>query len=203
MCVLASRLTVLSPLVFATDLILLLWGEVILNVESLPNLFWRLALDHVRNSLAPNVKKGLDVHVVGGEDDLKKHLLVNLHELLVPILYVGGFLARIRVVVLSWNRVILVVLTPLEDLAQNGLRDLYGPVSVRIQSVAGTDAMMMVESVAYVHDWDWLLAWRTEIFDHVLDEHRALGDLALCENSQHVTCIEMSSGRSGRARNYG
>jgi hypothetical protein len=31
----------------------------------------------------------------------------------------------------------------------------------------------------HVHDWDGLFAWRTEIFDHVLDEHAALGDLAL------------------------
>ena len=33
----------------------------------------------------------------------------------------------------------------------------------------------------YVHDWDGLFAWSTEILDHVLDEHGALGDLALCE----------------------
>jgi len=34
--------------------------------------------------------------------------------------------------------------------------------------------------VTHVHDGDWLLAWRSEILDHVLDEHGALGDLALC-----------------------
>jgi hypothetical protein len=35
---------------------------------------------------------GLDIHVVG-EDDLEEHFLVHLHEFLVPLLNVGGFLA--------------------------------------------------------------------------------------------------------------
>jgi hypothetical protein len=35
----------------------------------------------------------LDIHVVGGEDDLEQHFLVNLHEFLVPLLDVGGLLA--------------------------------------------------------------------------------------------------------------
>jgi len=37
--------------------------------------------------------------------------------------------------------------------------------------------------VTYVHDGDRLLAGRTEVLDHVLDEHGTLGDLALCEES--------------------
>ena len=53
-----------SPLVLATDLILLLRCKVVLDVESLPNLLWRLALDHVGNSLTSNVEKCLDVKIV-------------------------------------------------------------------------------------------------------------------------------------------
>jgi hypothetical protein len=34
--------------------------------------------------------------------------------------------------------------------------------------------------VTHVHDGDRLLAGRTEVLDHVLDQHAALGDLALC-----------------------
>ena len=30
----------------------------------------------------------------------------------------------------------------------------------------------------YVHDWDWLCTWVSEILDHVLDEHGALSDFA-------------------------
>ena len=56
----------LGPLVLTTDLIFFFRGEVILNVESLPNLLRRLAFDHIGHSLAPNVKKRLDVEVVGG-----------------------------------------------------------------------------------------------------------------------------------------
>jgi len=35
--------------------------------------------------------------------------------------------------------------------------------------------------VTYVHDGDGLLAGSTEVLNHVLDEHGALGDLTLCE----------------------
>lgn len=59
-------LTILSPLILAADVLLLLWREVVGDVESLPNLFWGLSLDHVRNGLASHVKEGLDVEVVGG-----------------------------------------------------------------------------------------------------------------------------------------
>ena len=55
----------LSPLVLTTDLIFLLRGEVILDVESLPDFLGGFALDHVGNSLATDVQKGLDIKVVG------------------------------------------------------------------------------------------------------------------------------------------
>lgn len=61
-----SSLTVLCPLVLATDLLFFLGSEIIGDVESLSDLLWRLALDHVGNSLASNIKKGLDVEVVRG-----------------------------------------------------------------------------------------------------------------------------------------
>lgn len=59
------HLSVLSPLVLATNLLLLFRGEVICDVEGLADLLRRLALDHVGNRLAANVKKRLDVEVVG------------------------------------------------------------------------------------------------------------------------------------------
>jgi hypothetical protein len=65
------RLTILSPLVLAADLLLLLGGEVIGDVECLSDLLWRLALDHVGHGLASNIKEGLDVKIVGSlEGDL-------------------------------------------------------------------------------------------------------------------------------------
>jgi len=57
--------SLLSPLVLTTDLILLLRREVVLNVEGLTDLLRRLALDHVGDSLAPDIQKSLDIHVVG------------------------------------------------------------------------------------------------------------------------------------------
>lgn len=49
-------LAILGPLVLATDLILLFRGEVVLNVEGFTDLLGGLALDHVGNGLASNVK---------------------------------------------------------------------------------------------------------------------------------------------------
>jgi len=37
-----------------------------------------------------------------------------------------------------------------------------------------------VRKGTYVHDGNRLLAGRTKVLDHVLDEHGALGNLALC-----------------------
>ena len=55
----------LSPFVLTTDLLLLLWGEVVLNVEGLADLLGRLALDHVGNGFTADVKKSLDVEEIG------------------------------------------------------------------------------------------------------------------------------------------
>jgi hypothetical protein len=57
------------------------------------------------------------------QDDLKEHLLVNLHELLIPLLNVGGLTAAV-IVIGSALGVVLVVLAPLDDLLQDGLVDL-------------------------------------------------------------------------------
>ena len=56
----------LGPFVLAANHVFLLGSEVILDVEGLADLLWRLALDHVGNGLAPNIEKRLDVKVVGG-----------------------------------------------------------------------------------------------------------------------------------------
>lgn len=119
-----AHLAVLGPLVLAADLLLLLGGEVVLDVERLADLVGGLALDHVGDGLAADVQESLDVEVVGGEDDLEEHLLVDLHELLVPLVDVGRLLARVGVVVLGGGRVVLVVAAPLDDLLHDCLVDL-------------------------------------------------------------------------------
>jgi hypothetical protein len=65
----SARLAILGPLVLAADLILLLWGEVILDVEGLSDLLWGFALDHVGHGLAADVQEGFDIQVVGSLDD--------------------------------------------------------------------------------------------------------------------------------------
>jgi len=60
----SSALTVLGPLVLATDVLFLLGGEVICDVECLTDLLRRLALDHVRDRLTTDVKERLNIEVV-------------------------------------------------------------------------------------------------------------------------------------------
>ena len=71
-------LLLLAPLVLLPHLLLLAWGEVVLDVERLPDLLWRLPLDHVGHCLAGDVQQALDVQVVGGEDQLEERALINL-----------------------------------------------------------------------------------------------------------------------------
>lgn len=137
-------LSVLGPLVLAADLFLLLGREVVGDVEGFADLLGTLALDHVGDGLTPNVEEGFDVEVVGSlgnisrqpavptrcasnvayQNDLEQHLLVDLHELLVPLVDLGGLLAAIRLLILAGCGVALVMLAPLDDLAQDRFGDL-------------------------------------------------------------------------------
>jgi hypothetical protein len=151
----APYLTILSPLVLAADLLFFLGGEVIGNIKGLADFLGGLDLDHVCNSLASNVKEGLDIEVVGSEDNLKQHLLVDLHELLVPLLNIGCLLTRVGVII-GWGwRVVLVMFAPFNDLLEDGLVDIGNGDSLSESSIL------------------------SKILHHVLDEHGALSDLSV------------------------
>jgi len=165
-----QRLTIFSPLILTADLLLFLWGEIIGNIERLADLLRRLSLDHVGDSLAADVKKGLNIKVIGGKDNLKKHLLINLHELLVPLLNVGGLLARVGIIVgWSWG-VVLVVLAPFDNFLENGLVDIW--------------------------DWDSLGdgSVLSEILHHIFDKHGALGNLAINFDNNSIVGLQADLG---------
>ena len=63
-----------------SNLFLLCRGEVILDVEGLPNLLGSLALDHVGNSFAGQIQQTLDVQVIGSQDELKESSLIYLRK---------------------------------------------------------------------------------------------------------------------------
>jgi hypothetical protein len=108
-------LQVHAPLVLLADLLLLLGGEVVLNVEGLPDVLGRLTLDHVGHGLAGKIEEGLNVEVVGGEDELEEGGLVDLAELLVPRDDVVGPLL-VLLLIRRRVRVGVMVLGPLDDL---------------------------------------------------------------------------------------
>ena len=164
-----NYLAVLSPLVLAADLLLLLWGEVVGNVEGLADLLWGLSLDHIGDGLAADVKESLDVKIIGGKDDLKEHLLVDLHELLIPLLDIGGLLAGVGIILgVSWW-VAAVMLAPLEDLSQNGL------VHLREGLIHVVYAGRFWLVATYVWNRDTSGEF-THVLKHVGDKDRARGD---------------------------
>ena len=67
----------LSPLVLATNLIFLLGGEIVLDVECLADLFGALPFDHICDGLAANVEKSLDVKVVCSLEEVSVKLKVG------------------------------------------------------------------------------------------------------------------------------
>jgi hypothetical protein len=91
------------------------------HVEHLPDLLRRLPLDHVGHGLAPQIQQRLDVHVVGGQDQLKELVILDFDEIRVPFLNVVRTAARVLVVILGGRkRVVLVVLAVLDDLGALG-----------------------------------------------------------------------------------
>ena len=137
-----KHLAILGPLILTSDLLLLLGGEIVGDVERLSDLLGGFALDHVGDGLASDVKEGLDVKIVRGlwedvslvllngrtkvayQDDLKEHLLVNLHKLLIPLLDICGLFAGVGIIVDGGRRIVLVVLAPFNDLFKDRLIDL-------------------------------------------------------------------------------
>jgi len=118
---------ILSPFVLLLDLSLLFRRKVVDDVEELADLFGGLALDHVCYRLAADIEKRLDVEVVGSQDDLEEHLLINCDELLVPLADISGALARLILVLIgvgTRERLATVVLAVLQNLLQHARRDI-------------------------------------------------------------------------------
>jgi hypothetical protein len=76
-------------------------------------------------SLSPRARGSKQAPGETHQNDLEKHLLVDLHELLVPLFDIAG-LATVVVLVAGGGGVVLVVLAPLDDLAEDSLVDLRG-----------------------------------------------------------------------------
>jgi hypothetical protein len=75
-----KHLAILGPLILTSDLLLFLGGEIVRDVERLSDLLGGLALDHVGDSLASDVKKRLDVEIVGGLWEDVSFVLLNVEQ---------------------------------------------------------------------------------------------------------------------------
>lgn len=103
------------------------------------------------------------------QDDLKQHLLVDLHEFLVPLIDIGR-LAAVVVLVAHGRGVVLVVVAPLDDLLQDGLVDLF--------TISAAADRRHREKRTDVGNGN-RLAGVAKIFEHVLDQDGAFGHGAL------------------------
>ena len=117
-----NSLLFLNPFVLLTDLLFLLRGEVVLDVEGLPDLFGCVATDHVGNCLAPKLEKRLVIQEVGGKNEFEKLVLRDLHKVGIPP---RDLLAALLFYLLfRKRRVVLVVLTVFYDLVKHRRRDI-------------------------------------------------------------------------------
>mmetsp|Transcript_102045 Transcript_102045/g.329173 ORF Transcript_102045/g.329173 Transcript_102045/m.329173 type:complete len:200 (-) Transcript_102045:39-638(-) len=121
---------ILTPAILLAHLSLLLGREVVDDVELLADLLGVLPLDHRRDLRAREIQQALDIQVIGCQDQLKEHLLLDVDVLGVPLgdstLDEVGALERLLNFL---GRVVLVVLAVVDDLAQDsglhvGQRDL-------------------------------------------------------------------------------
>lgn len=70
------------------------------------------------------------------EDNFEQHLLVNLHELLIPFFDIAS-LATVVILVSGGGGVVLVVLAPLDNLAEDSLVNLRGISLALFRSATG------------------------------------------------------------------
>ena len=100
-----DELHVLHPL-------LLLGGEVILDVEVFPDLLHIPLLDDVGHCPAGHQQEVRHVHEVGGVDELEQSRLVHVEELLIEV---ADVVRRVLGLVISGGRgIVLVLLSPME-----------------------------------------------------------------------------------------
>lgn len=110
----------LNPTVLTLDLLFLIRGEVVLDVEHRPDLLGSLSPNHESNRLARQVKQRFVVQEVGGQNEFEKLVLWNLHKVGVPP---SDFLTALLLHLLfRKRRVILVVLAVFNDLVKDRSR---------------------------------------------------------------------------------
>ena len=104
-----------------------------------------------------------------------------MHELLVPFIDIGRFLAAIGIIVGLGRGVALVMLAPLDNLLQNVFVDLRGRVLT--ENCIRMTAMGLAAGTAYVRNRDSLGDF-TNILKHILDQNRTFSHGFLCKNEQ-------------------
>ena len=127
-----QHLHLVAPVVLLGDLLLLLGGEVILNVEQGADLLGILALQHRSDAGAGEVEEVLDVEEVGGHDDVNEGLVLLLVVILDKVGEQEGLVpcgddvvdAGLEGLLDGLGAVVVVVLNVLENIAEGAAGDV-------------------------------------------------------------------------------
>ena len=119
-----ALLGLLAPFVLLADLGLLLGTKVIGNVEGAADLLGGLSLDHGGDGGAGQIQEGLDVHVVGGKDELEEQDLLDVDKVGVPLLDDLGHYGRLEGLLDLGHGLGLVMLAEVDDLLEDGCLDV-------------------------------------------------------------------------------
>ena len=139
----------LGPLVLVHNLSLLLWGEIILDVEIISDLRNGHALDNGGDLGARELKERLDVHEVGGGDQFEKDLLLEVDEIGKVLIDNIAQVAASQWLIDLWWSILVDILAVLDDLLQDWL----------------------------LHGWQWDIIVDLVVLNNTLHEDGLAGDL--------------------------
>jgi hypothetical protein len=104
-----------------------------------------------------------DLQVKAYQNDLKKHFLIDLHKLLIPLFDIGRTFTGVGFIIVGRRGVTLVMLTPLDNLLEDSLIDL------KVAQDGLTNCNLTAHrGVSHIGDRNGLFDL-ADILEHVLD----------------------------------
>lgn len=114
----------LTPLILLPNLRFLLGTKIIRNIERLANFLRCLPLDHTGHGSACQIQEWLDIHVVGGQNQLKEKYLFDGDKVGIPLLDHLGHLGRFEWLFDFGHGFGTVMLAEFNDLFEDGSLDV-------------------------------------------------------------------------------
>jgi hypothetical protein len=111
--------SLLAPFVLLSDLRLLFWRKVVADVKGGSDFLRRLSLDHAGDGRTGQIQQGLDVHVIGRQDEFKENDLFDIAKVGIPLLDHVGHVLALQGLFDFRHGIFLVVLTKFNHLLKD------------------------------------------------------------------------------------